>query len=163
MKPNPPIKGHRLLYEGRVLHRVLRSGDAVSLGGCECGATPDGWLNEVSAYAMKQWHREHKAELRADQWTPAEWEAWHNPSCPPQEEREVVAVSCCLVAPDGAPEVGSIWMAQRSGRVVEVRAVAETNGVWQVETESHPIRSIRMAYTVADFLATFTPLPTGDR
>lgn len=33
-------------------------------GGCECGARPEGFPN-VSRTRMKTWHRQHKADLRA--------------------------------------------------------------------------------------------------
>jgi hypothetical protein len=131
VKSNPPIKGHRLLYEGRISYRGVRPA-----GGCECGAKPDDWP-KVSAYSVKQWHREHKAEQRGEVEVPADF-------------------------PADAPEVGSIWQAERSGRAIEVRALTETNGVWQVETESHPVRAIRTAYTLPDFYAMFTPAQTGD-
>jgi hypothetical protein len=60
MKPNPPIKGHRLLYEGAI-RRTVSGGHS---GGCRCGAKPDGFP-DVSAYAMKRWHRLHKEDFRA--------------------------------------------------------------------------------------------------
>lgn len=64
MKPNPPIKGHKLLHEG---HRQRRYNPTTEMYdgwsyGCECGAKPD--EPERSANDLKRWHRQHKAELR---------------------------------------------------------------------------------------------------
>jgi len=54
--PNPPIKGHELLWEGRR--------PAGLAWGCRCGAKPEDPGGAGSA-AVRRWHREHKAELRA--------------------------------------------------------------------------------------------------
>ena len=70
LKPNPPIPGHELLYEGGTQPIW---GDAKSpwgsvqghKGGCACGAQPPGFPN-VSNNKMKQWHREHKAQIRRE-------------------------------------------------------------------------------------------------
>lgn len=65
MKPNPPIPGHELLYEGHS-YRTYGSDEMYNGdhdGGCRCGAKPDGWPN-LSIGAVKRWHREHKAALR---------------------------------------------------------------------------------------------------
>lgn len=69
MKPNPPIKGHRLHGEGHIwLTWTDRYGGELfdeprQVGGCECGAKPVGYPN-VSVVAMKRWHRQHKAVLQ---------------------------------------------------------------------------------------------------
>lgn len=66
MNPNPPIKGHELIGEGNIRRqwtRLAADHDGWS-GGCRCGARPDDFPH-VSIYAMKRWHREHKAQLRA--------------------------------------------------------------------------------------------------
>ena len=60
MTPNPPIRGHALLFEGGQW-RTWTSSQA--RGGCECGAKPDGFPN-VGVNEMKRWHRQHKVELR---------------------------------------------------------------------------------------------------
>jgi len=69
VKSNPPIPGHELLYEGHT-QPVWNTespwgGDSVKehKGGCRCGAQPPEFPN-VSINQMKQWHREHKEELR---------------------------------------------------------------------------------------------------
>jgi len=67
--PNPPIPGHHLLNEGHTF--PVRNRDWSTFqeevvdhnGGCQCGAKPEGFPN-VSATKMKEWHRQHKAELR---------------------------------------------------------------------------------------------------
>jgi hypothetical protein len=66
VKPNPPIPGHELLHEGRVRILGLRESDGRLryVGGCRCGATPPDWPS-VSAGAVRRWHRQHKADLRA--------------------------------------------------------------------------------------------------
>lgn len=68
MKPNPPIKGHELLGEGHIWRGIDPVTDewGPQWGGCRCGAKPPDWPN-VSVGAMKRWHRQHKAELRAQQ------------------------------------------------------------------------------------------------
>lgn len=58
---NPPIKGHELLHEGRTQLYGARGTSC----GCRCGERPDGW-ETLSVNDMKRWHREHKAELRAE-------------------------------------------------------------------------------------------------
>lgn len=71
MNPNPPIRGHKLLYEGwqRILVNpetddYYPAGDPRGVGGgCECGLTPPGWPS-VGRNETKRWHRTHKAELR---------------------------------------------------------------------------------------------------
>lgn len=72
MRSNPPIEGHELLFEGRPQavwdatgdwYQRDVNGDIIHNGGCRCGAKPDGWPN-VSASAVKRWHRLHKDELR---------------------------------------------------------------------------------------------------
>lgn len=72
--PNPPIPGHHLLGEGSIfpVRQTFRfpysSGDQPVAdefnGGCQCGAKPPGFPN-LSRNAVKAWHREHKAEIRA--------------------------------------------------------------------------------------------------
>lgn len=63
MKPNPPIKGHKLLHEGHSVRLVDPVTDMYAgwSFGCECGAKPDPTL---SINERKRWHRRHKAELR---------------------------------------------------------------------------------------------------
>lgn len=70
MTPNPPIKGHELLMEGHTRRRhtisgYMDTGDPTKdySGGCYCGAKPEGF--PLSIGAMKRWHRQHKADLRA--------------------------------------------------------------------------------------------------
>ena len=63
MKPNPPIPGHELLYEGHTSYEWSTGGVSAHRGGCRCGAKPPEFPN-VSTVKMKQWHREHKEELR---------------------------------------------------------------------------------------------------
>jgi hypothetical protein len=68
MKPNPPIKGHALLYEGHAFRHfdpVTEDYDGTWNEGCECGERPTPRLNSIGA--MKRWHRQHKAELREAQ------------------------------------------------------------------------------------------------
>jgi hypothetical protein len=62
---NPPIPGHELLFEGH-RHLEVKHEEYTGryLGGCRCGAQPEGWP-VVSIYETKKWHRAHKAELRA--------------------------------------------------------------------------------------------------
>jgi hypothetical protein len=68
---NPPIKGHELLFDGDRLLTInpltddyYPEGDALRWrGGCRCGAKPPQWPN-LSIYAMRRWHRHHKAVLR---------------------------------------------------------------------------------------------------
>ena len=64
MKPNPPIKGHELLYEG---HTNRTSGpwwrSRCPSRRLSCGAQPPNFPN-VSINQMKAWHRQHKEELR---------------------------------------------------------------------------------------------------
>lgn len=68
MNPNPPIRGHELLWEGHARQAVDWDTEMYIpgkfLGGCRCGAQPPGWP-DVSIGATKRWHREHKAQLRA--------------------------------------------------------------------------------------------------
>lgn len=63
---NPPIRGHKLLAEGRSFREYDHFGELIDdyAGGCECGAIPLDWPN-VSINETKRWHREHKAALRA--------------------------------------------------------------------------------------------------
>lgn len=69
MRSNPPIKGHELLLEGhsRPTHHIggphAGEFDGGHMGGCRCGAKPDGWPN-VSVNYVKAWHRIHKDGLR---------------------------------------------------------------------------------------------------
>lgn len=65
---NPPIRGHELISEGHSTRRYHRDGEVADGydGGCRCGAKPPGWPL-LSVRAVKAWHREHKAELRARQ------------------------------------------------------------------------------------------------
>ena len=70
MKPNPPIPGHELLYEGGtqpIWGDANAPWGAVQghKGGCACGAQPPDFPN-VSNNKMKQWHREHKAQIRGE-------------------------------------------------------------------------------------------------
>jgi len=68
MKPNPPIRGHTLIAEGRVwqcLNRTTEMYDGRWLGGCECGAKPPGFPH-ISISSIKRWHRQHKADLRGE-------------------------------------------------------------------------------------------------
>jgi hypothetical protein len=63
VKPNPPIRGHKLLHEG---HRVRTIDPLTEMYagwsyGCECGAEPD----YTSINATKRWHRAHKAAMRS--------------------------------------------------------------------------------------------------
>lgn len=64
MKPNPPVKGHRLLHEGHSVRRINPVTDMYDgwSEGCECGAKPDPPANSINE--MKRWHRQHKEELR---------------------------------------------------------------------------------------------------
>jgi hypothetical protein len=62
VKPNPPIKGHELIAEGNVGRRWMPGSET---GGCRCGARP-AEFPDVSQYAMRRWHRQHKAELRGE-------------------------------------------------------------------------------------------------
>lgn len=67
MRSNPPIPGHELLMEGMTFpgpHSPTAWAGTFN-GGCRCGAKPDGFPH-VSANAMKKWHRQHKAEVRAN-------------------------------------------------------------------------------------------------
>ena len=66
-QPNPPIPGHALLFEGLTLP-ILSSYTGLIVahkGGCQCGAQPEGFPN-LSTNAVKRWHRQHKADLRAE-------------------------------------------------------------------------------------------------
>ena len=67
-KTNPPIRGHELIAEGHA-RRAYNAAEDYDLtrwvGGCRCGAQPEGF-GEISVNAVKRWHRQHKAELRAD-------------------------------------------------------------------------------------------------
>ena len=63
MTPNPPIKGHTLLSEGRI-GAPFWNPDGKVYGGCRCGLAPLDWA-EMSARGVQRWHRAHKAELRA--------------------------------------------------------------------------------------------------
>jgi hypothetical protein len=69
--PNPPIPGHHLLNEGHI-HRIFQDDRFPQVGsvekpqhsgGCQCGARPPEFPN-VSVNKMKEWHRQHKEELR---------------------------------------------------------------------------------------------------
>lgn len=63
---NPPIPGHALIGEGLTWPQYDHEGEVVGIaGGCRCGEKPEGFPN-LSIYAMKRWHRQHKAELRQD-------------------------------------------------------------------------------------------------
>jgi hypothetical protein len=74
--PNPPIPGHHLLNEGHVwrLHHddrffdrtLYQDGVPEYSGGCQCGARPSEFPN-LSTKKMKDWHRQHKEELRGVQ------------------------------------------------------------------------------------------------
>lgn len=74
--PNPPIRGHHLLHEGATYrrwdHTVPSPTGEIWVGGCECGARPEGFPDNISVNAMKRWHRQHKAELRGQTTTPTE-------------------------------------------------------------------------------------------
>lgn len=61
---NPPIEGHELINEGAVYYRANRYGEFRYFGGCRCGEQPGG-IGSMSKNAMKHWHRQHKADLRA--------------------------------------------------------------------------------------------------
>lgn len=61
-KTNPPIRGHELISEGAHWRRW----DGVAVGGCRCGAQPDRLL-DISNNEVKRWHRQHKAEIRAQE------------------------------------------------------------------------------------------------
>jgi len=69
--PNPPIPGHHLLHEGHILpihselHFPRLTGEEIEghTGGCQCGAKPPDFPN-VSARKVKDWHRQHKEEIR---------------------------------------------------------------------------------------------------
>lgn len=66
MRPNPPIKGHKLLHEGhsvKCLNPVTENYDRWEEG-CECGEKPVPPANSINE--MKRWHREHKHQLRLD-------------------------------------------------------------------------------------------------
>lgn len=66
MKPNPPIRGHELMFEGHAQRRWSHSRNEWAwFGGCRCGEKPPGFPN-LSTKAVKAWHREHKAELRGE-------------------------------------------------------------------------------------------------
>jgi hypothetical protein len=54
-----PIKGHELLFEGRLMNSYL-PGNGVGKGRCRCGAlSPD----LPTTAARKRWHREHKQAI----------------------------------------------------------------------------------------------------
>jgi len=65
--PNPPIKGHKLLHEGRYVRRINPVTDEYDgwEGGCECGAEPEGHDTDP-INAVKRWHRQHKAQIRGE-------------------------------------------------------------------------------------------------
>jgi len=78
VNPNPPIRGHELKFEGHRHSWIDRLTDDYARdengairydGGCRCGATPDGWP-DITAQKVKRWHREHKAEIRAERGQP---------------------------------------------------------------------------------------------
>lgn len=72
MVPNPPIKGHKLLFAGKAIAQWSGSANTPEyLGGCECGARPPDWPF-MSERAVKRWHREHKAELLRTMEEPAQ-------------------------------------------------------------------------------------------
>lgn len=58
--------------------------------------------------------------------------------------------------PANAPAPGTIWRTGRDARQVNVRSLTWAEGMWRVDTDSFG-GSVRMGYSIEDFLAIHTP------